>query len=172
MKTQKSLQLRPTPFMQKSSSIRGRKQNGNYFFNRREIDKLVSMRTIANALGKERPSKDCIWISEVCWVPANHVIITRQIGYLSSRRQLLIPAQAFQGLFRQPKASVAPQRFIVTPILIIAVNSAKFFYHRWTVEKVLNSRDKLAWVKTNGITLIRCWNALLAETLEITMTYT
>ena len=78
MKGQKSLQLRPTPFVQKSSSNRGRKQNGIYSFNRREI-KLVSRRTNANALGKERLNKNCIWIPEVCWVPANHVIITDKL---------------------------------------------------------------------------------------------
>ena len=143
MKSQKSLQLRPSPFVQKSSSNRGRKQNGNYFFNRREIDKLVSRRTNANALRKERLNKDCIWFSEVCWVPANQVIITRQIGYLSSRKQLLIPAQTFQGLFWWPKSVYCTAKVsIFTPVLMIMVIWCKIFYHRWTVEKILNSRDK------------------------------
>ena len=139
MNGQKSLQLRPTPFVQKSSSIRGRKQNGNYSFNRREIDKLVSRRTNANALGKERLNKDCIWISEVCWVPANHVIITRQIGYLSSRRQLLIHAQPFQGLFRQPKASVAPQRFLSLHL---------FWLSRWIQRSFLTTVELLKKLST------------------------
>ena len=93
-----SLQLRPTPFVQKTSSVRDRMENGSYSINRREIHQFVISRTEANVLGQERRSKDCIWISEVCCVPRIDVI-TRQIGYLSSRRQLLIPAQTFQGLF-------------------------------------------------------------------------
>ena len=93
------LSKRPTPFVQKTSSVRDRMENGSYSINRREIHQFVSSRTEANVLGQERRNEDCIWISEVCCVPTIDVI-TRQIGYLPSSGQLLITAQPFhQGLF-------------------------------------------------------------------------
>ena len=52
-----SLQLRPTPFVQKTSSVRGRMENGSYSINRREIHQFVRSCTEANVQGKNGVTK-------------------------------------------------------------------------------------------------------------------